>query len=97
MRGDIEVNQLPPTVAKNDEREKDPKCCRWHRKEINTDDVAEVIIQKCAPGRGLRPSEIGVRLHGALLLTDDAQEQESGALKNRLHERRTSSTGVARQ
>ncbi len=50
MLGDIEVNQLPSVVAKNDKREEDPKCCGGHRKEINTDDVAEVIIQKRTPG-----------------------------------------------
>ncbi len=50
MLSHVEMNQLPPIVAKNDEREKDPKCCCWHRKEVNTDDVAEVIIQKRSPG-----------------------------------------------
>ena len=48
--GDVEVEDAPAVVAKDDEDEKGMECRRGDGEEVDRDQILEMIVQKRAPG-----------------------------------------------
>ena len=56
MLGDVEVDDPPAVVDDDDKDKKDAKASGWHRKEIDRDQVPNMIGEERSPGlRGLGP------------------------------------------
>jgi hypothetical protein len=52
--GDVEVDDAPAVVGEDDENEEDAEAGGGHRKEVNRDDVSDVVRAERPPGlRGL--------------------------------------------
>src|SRR5262249_31293121 len=54
MLGQVEVDDPPAGVSEHNENEEDAEAGGWHRKEVNRDDVSDVVREEGPPGlRGL--------------------------------------------
>ena len=50
IRCDVEVDYHAAMMAEYDEAKQDAKRRCWHREEVNSDDVGQMIVQECPPG-----------------------------------------------
>lgn len=55
MFGDPEVKDLSPLMFDHKEHEQYPQADRWHGKEVNGDDLPDVILEEGLPGLRRRP------------------------------------------
>ncbi len=49
VRGDGEVNELPPIVAQDDEHEEELEGERWHDQEVDRGGAVHVVAEECLP------------------------------------------------
>ncbi len=65
MFRDVEVDNSPSVMRQHDEHEQHFECRRGHDKEVDSDELVQVLIEKCPPSRGGRSAATEfVLLHG---------------------------------
>ena len=75
VRGDTEVNELPPFVAQDDEHEEKLECERWHEQEVDRGGAIHVVAEECLP-RLVRIGRAARHVFGDGRLTDLEAELE---------------------
>ena len=50
MGGDIEMSDSAAIMIQHDKHLENAKCCRWHREEIDPDDILRMVVEKGPPG-----------------------------------------------
>jgi len=79
---DVEVHDLSPVVAKDYEGEKDAECRRGDGKEVNRDDISNMVVQEGTPRWKWRLARTdSVLVHGRL--GDDVAEKRELGLDTR--------------
>jgi len=78
MSGDAEVNNMAPIVTKNDEGEKYSKCCGGDGKEVDRDDVLDVVVEERPPRLRGRLAWVNSVLVDGGLGDNMAQQREFG-------------------
>ena len=73
IRGDIEVQHLPTTVFQDDEYEQHPHGDRWNGKEIDRNQLADVVVKKRLPGLTRRPAKASQNSRDRALGDRDAE------------------------
>ena len=50
MSGDVEVDNSPTLVAKNEKAEEDPEGRGWEGEEVDCSDATDVVLEEGSPG-----------------------------------------------